>query len=88
MGEVVRTYFEDSFEIIGDFIFSLGFVEEDGLAAKGIVEGVICIFLGFLLENIFFGSAIGVIFFGSRLALVFFFPDAKIENVESSGEIF
>jgi hypothetical protein len=88
LGEVGRKYFEEPFEIIGDFLCSLGSVEEDGLAAEGIVEGVIGIFLGFLLDNIFSGSATGVVFFGSGLALVFFFPDARIENVESPGEIF
>jgi len=88
LGEVVRKYFEESFETIGDFVFVFGFVEEDGLATEGIVEGVIGLCLGFLLDKSFSGFATCVVFFGSGLALAFFFPNAEIENVESLGEIF
>jgi hypothetical protein len=54
-------------------------MEEEGFAAEGIVEGVIGLCLGFLLDNSFSGSATGVVFFGSGLALVFFFPDAGLK---------
>jgi len=63
-------------------------MEDNGLATKGIVEGVVGLFLGFLLDNSFSRSSIGAVFFGSGLALVFFLLNAKVENVESLGEIF
>jgi hypothetical protein len=86
--ELAEKYFEGYFITVEDFPFDLGSVEEEGLATEGIVEGVIGLCLGFLLDKSFSGSATGVVFFGSGLALVFFFPDARIENVESPGEIF
>jgi hypothetical protein len=62
-------------------------VEEEGVAEEGIVEDVIGLCLGFLLDYSFSRSATGVVLFGYGLSLVFFLPDAKIENVESQGEI-
>jgi hypothetical protein len=86
--ELVGKSFEEYSKVIEYFPFDLGSMEEEGLAAEGIVEGVVGLFLGFLLDNNFSGSSTGVVFFGSRLSLVFFLPDARIENVESPGEIF
>jgi hypothetical protein len=44
--------------------------------------------LGFFLDNNLSGFATRCSIFGVGLSLVFFFPDARIENVESPGEIF
>ena len=76
-------YLEEYPKILENFPFDLGSMEEYGLG----VEVVVGICLGFLLDNIFSRYATSVVFFGSRLALMFFLPDAKIENVQSPGEI-
>jgi hypothetical protein len=71
----VGKYLEEYSKVIEDFPFDLGSKEEEGL----VVEGLIGLCLGFLLENIFYGSATGVVFFGSRLSLLFFLPDARMK---------
>jgi hypothetical protein len=74
LGEIVGKYFEGFSTAIVDFPFNLGSMEEEGLAA----EGLVCLCLGFLLDNHFLGSATSVVFKESRFFLMFFFPDANI----------